>query len=169
MQSKADGKKEVAEWVRINFDWSTTILDVGAGFYGTYRRLLKEYPNMDAVEVFAPSAEKINDMYNTVYVEDIKDFNWDGKDYDLIIFGDVIEHLSIEDAQRVLELAKEHCKDLIVAVPFMYPQEAVNGNKYEEHLQGDLTLENMKERYPMLEVLVHPVSDYCYYHLNPEY
>lgn len=46
------GKDEVRQWVRNNFPSSAQVLDVGA-CDGKWRRLLPEYPNMDAVEVFA--------------------------------------------------------------------------------------------------------------------
>ena len=165
MQSKVDGKKEVIEWINNNFDKSCSILDVGAGYEGTYRKLLPEYNNISAVEIYKPSAEKIKNLYETVYNIDIKDFDWTDKFYDLIIFGDIIEHLSVDDAKEVLEEAAKHCKDMIVAVPFEYRQGPIDGNEAERHIQDDLTHELMIERYGnILKVLVDPGNKYCYYH-----
>ena len=42
------------------------------------------------------------------------------------------------------------------------PQDAVEDNIYEIHKQDDLTIKNMKERYPSLKLLIHN-SDYGYY------
>ena len=165
MQSKADGKKEVIAWIRENFSPDSSILDVGAGYEATYRKLLPEYSNIEAVEIFLPSAEKILDKYKKVYVQDFKDFKWNKK-YDLIIFGDIIEHLTPQDANNVLKIASKYCKDLIVAVPFLYRQGPCYGNEAERHLQDDLTNEIMLSRYPMLKVLVDPGNNYCYYHLK---
>lgn len=164
MQSKAEGKKEVVEWIHNNFDTNCTILDVGTGYEGTYAKLLSDYKNIEGVEIFQPNAEKVLDLYKKVYVQDIRDFDWSNKNYDLIIFGDVIEHLSVEDAQRVLKEASKHCKDMIVAVPFQYRQGECYGNKAEIHIQDDLTHQLMIDRYgDILKVLVDPGANYCYY------
>ena len=145
-------KADVREWICKNFKRDASILDVGAGS-GTYYNLLHdEYKNIDAVEVYAPNIEnyKLRDKYENVYNDNIVGFEYNF--YDLIIFGDIIEHLSIEDAQNVLKYAYDRCNNLIVAVPYTFVQEA-NENEYEEHIQDDLTPEIMEERYPGLKPL----------------
>ena len=145
-------KDEIKEWIFENFDINSTILDVGAGS-GTYYNLLhNNFKNIDCVEVYEPNIEynDLNNKYRNVYNINILDFKYDW--YDLIIFGDILEHLTIEDAQKVLKFALERCKNVIVAVPYMYVQNA-NENKYEEHLQPDLTKENVLIRYPELKLL----------------
>lgn len=159
MASLDTGKAEVVAWIRENFSPSATILDVGA-CDGKWRDYLPEY-TMDAVEVWTPSAEAIKDKYRTVINENIVGLKY--KKYDLIIFGDIIEHLSVEDAQSVLKYAKGKCKDLIVAVPFLYPQGELYGNPYERHIQDDLTDEIFNERYKGLTPIWSDKS-YCYYH-----
>lgn len=154
------GKQEVREWVQKHFPTESTILDVGAQ-EGTWRRLLPEYPNMDAVEAFTPNAEKLTG-YRNVFNEDIRDMEYGG--YDLIIFGDVIEHMSVIEAVIVLEYAKPRCRDMIIAVPFLYPQGEVYGNPYEVHVQDDLTHDLFMERYDGFEILVNPGNEYMYYH-----
>lgn len=160
MASYDYGKAEVCAWVRKEFRRDAMILDVGAGD-GKWRRLLPEYRFMDAVEAFVPNADKLTG-YSVVYTKDIRGLNylW----YDLIIFGDVIEHLSKIDAQCVLDYAWPRCRDMIVAVPFRLAQGAIYGNPYERHIQDDLTPEIFRERYPRLEVLHDPGHGYCYYH-----
>ena len=83
--------------------------------------------------------------------------------YDLIIFGDVIEHMPIETAQNVLEYAFNRCKNMIIAVPFRYKQDAVRGNEWERHIQDDLTPELFDERYPGFRILCRPSENYAYY------
>lgn len=161
MSSYDIGKNVVCDWVRDNFPKDSKILDVGA-CNGLWKRLLREY-TMDAVEIFPPNVVWLGD-YRDIYNMDIYDFTYDW--YDLIIFGDVIEHMSVERAQKVLEYAKKRCKDLIVAVPFLYKQGAIYGNPWEVHVQDDLTAELVAERYPMLEVLHDTQTSYCYYHLR---
>lgn len=154
------GKSEVCEWVRNHFSADAEVLDVGAGC-GTWLRLLPEFQRMDAVEIFPPNYRQLIG-YRQKFLADIREFEYEH--YDLIIFGDVIEHLSVEDAQRVLAYARPRCTDMIVAVPFLYPQEAVGGNEAERHIQDDLTAELFAERYPGFNVLFDTGENYCYYH-----
>ncbi len=146
-------KEEVKEYLKSKFNEDAKILDVGPG-RGTYYDLLYDsFKNIDAVEVFKPNIERfdLEEKYNKVYNSDIKDFKYDY--YDVIIFGDVIEHLEIEEAQRVLEYAYNRCKEMIVAVPYCYPQGIQEDNIFEIHKQPDLTPENVLERYPMIKLL----------------
>ena len=160
MGSYDNGKPEVVAWVREHFPAGSTVLDVGA-CDGLWRRLLPEYA-MDAVEVWGPNWERLTG-YRDAYNLDIQSFRYDW--YDLIIFGDVIEHLSVPDAQAVLEYARPRCRDMIVAVPWKYKQGECYGNPFERHIQDDLTAALFAERYPGFAVLVDPgLPDYMYYH-----
>lgn len=160
MSSYAYGKDEVCAWIRENFPPDATVLDVGA-CDGLWRRLLPEY-TMDAVEAYAPNMERLTG-YRAAIHADIRFFRFDW--YDLIIFGDVIEHLTVEDAKALFEYTIPRCRDMIVAVPFLYPQGAIYGNPYEVHQQPDLTPEIFNERYPGFEPVV-LFDNYCYYHLE---
>ena len=160
MSSYEYGKIEICNWIRKNFPKDSTILDVGA-CDGKWHRKLPEYKNMDAVEAYGLNLVHLSG-YRKAYHADIRDFEYDH--YDLIIFGDIIEHLTVEQAQKVLEYAKPRCKDMVIAVPFLYWQGALGGNPYEVHIQDDLTAENFAERYPGYEVLHDPGHGYCYYH-----
>lgn len=155
--SYIDGKEEVCSWIREHYP-DAVILDVGPGS-GTWRDLLPEY-KMDAVEIYAPTAEEIRHKYDAVICADIADVSYD---YDLVIFGDVIEHMTVEKAQKVLAYARKHSKDFIVAVPWKYKQGICYGNQWEIHIQDDLTPEIFAERYPGLEQLW-ANERYAYYH-----
>ena len=155
-------KNIIKDYLIKQFDKDATILDVGPGC-GTYYDLLNDYfTTFDGDEAFAPNIDRydLKNKYRNVYNKDIKDFEFDY--YDIIIIGDVLEHLSIEDAQKVIKYCENRCKQLIVAVPYTMPQDAIEDNIYEIHKQDDLTIENMKERYPSLKLLIHN-SDYGYY------
>ena len=160
MSSYSYGKAEVRRWVLDNFPAEAEILDVGA-CDGIWRFLLPRYENMDAVEIFGPSAERLIG-YRRVFHTDIAEFPylW----YDLIIFGDVIEHMTVARAKAVLDYASTRCRDMIVAVPYLYEQDEIYGNPWEKHLQPDLTPEIFAQRYPQLTVLHDTGMDYCYYH-----
>lgn len=160
MSSYTYGKEEVCAWIRENFTPDATVLDVGA-CDGLWRRLLPEY-TMDAVEAYAPNMARLTG-YRAAIHADIRFFRFDW--YDLIIYGDVIEHLTVEDAKALLEYTIPRCRDMIVAVPFLYPQGAIYGNPYEVHQQPDLTPVIFNERYPGFEPVVR-FDNYCYYHLE---
>ena len=164
MSSYDYGKPEVCAWIRRHFPPDAAILDVGA-CDGKWRRLLPEYPNMDAVEAFEPNLARLQG-YRSVFHSDICDFSYDW--YDVIIFGDIVEHLSVDAAKSELEYARDRCRDMIVAVPFRYEQGALYGNPYEVHVQDDLTPEIFAERYPGFEVLLRARDNYCYYHKGAE-
>lgn len=157
------GKTEIVEWVKVNFPKGATCLDVGA-CDGKWAKLLGDWLVMDAVEVFQENIayHRLYEKYRKVYWADIANFEYDY--YDLIIFGDVIEHLTVGKAQRSLDYAKPRCKDLIIGVPWLYSQCAIYGNPYEVHIQNDLTPQIFKERYGEWAELIPPLNDYAYFH-----
>jgi len=151
------GKPEAIDFILKNTTTESKILDVGAGI-GTYSILLNPHGySMDCLEIYKGYVEAYNlkEKYKNVYIGNVVDF--DLSDYDFVIIGDVLEHLSIEDANIVLK----KCKNVIVAVPYMLAQDGVdfveNGfhlvNEYERHLQEDLNPSIMESRYPMLELV----------------
>lgn len=162
MASTDYGKIEIVNYIWQNFAPGSTCLDVGA-CDGKWHGLLGHYLTMDAVEIFEPNitVHELKSKYRNVYNADIAtlEYGW----YDLIIFGDVIEHMEIGTAQEVLKTAESRCRDMIVGVPYLYPQDAIYGNPYEEHLQPDLTPGIFAERYPNLE-LIYGDRHYGYYH-----
>ena len=161
MSSYIYGKAEVCAWVREHFPPpDSTILDVGA-CDGNWLHRLPEYAKIDAVEAYRPNLRNLTG-YRNVFHADIREFEYDR--YDLIIFGDVIEHLTVAQAQTVLEYARPRCRDMIVAVPFLFEQGAKDGNPYEIHIQDDLTPDLFSSRYPGFEVLCNPGHMYMYYH-----
>lgn len=165
--------EDVKNYLTKNFNPDSTILDIGCG-HGFYFKLLNHhFKKFDAVEIWEPYIEeyKLNDLYDNVFNVNILDFEFDY--YDIIIMGDILEHLSREDASNLLNKIKDKCKELIVVVPYYLPQDEVFGNKYEIHLQPDLDDEIMLKYYPMLELikldgkvlkLKIDVGDTCYYY-----
>ena len=146
-------KKEIRGWICSNFNKNAKILDVGAGCGTYYNLLCDKFENIDCVEVFKPYIDKfgLSGKYKNVFNCNIFGFEYDF--YNLIIFGDVIEHLTVDDAKKVLEYARKRCDNMIVAVPYMYEQGVCEDNVYEIHKQPDLTKKNVVERYPFLSIL----------------
>jgi len=163
MSSWAKGKDEACAWVLDNFKHNDTCLDVGA-CDGTWAFFLGAYLNMDGIEAHFPYIARyaLKAKYRDLYYGDIRNFKYGYGDYELIIFGDIIEHLPVEDAQKVLDYAYPRCRDMLIAVPFLYEQGPINDNPFEEHLQPDLTHEVFMERFKGFKPLI-LFNDYGYY------
>lgn len=150
------GKTEIINRICNEFpEKNIRILDVGPG-RGIYNQLLKSkgYTHIDAVEVYKPYIDKfnLNKIYNNVFNEDIVKFRYDY--YDLIIFGDVLEHLKVADAKRVLKYARERSKLIAVAVPYNNYQIGQQLDGSGDHRQFDLTREVFMERFEGFKLLL---------------
>ena len=131
------------------------ILDAGAG-EGKFHDLLasKGYV-LDGLEIHAPYVERFGlaEKYRELFVCDLGGFDFAAHRYDLVILGDVLEHLTIMNAHFVLQGIQDFGAAAFVSVPFLAPQGRCRGNPHEAHQQNDLTPEVMAERYPTLSVL----------------
>lgn len=155
-------KKEVHQSIVDNISPLCHVLDVGAGS-GCYGEMLfGHFKKMDALEIFPNYVEmfQLKTKYNEVIIGDIT--NFDFSLYDLIIMGDVLEHLSAEDAQNIIFQIQKNKQAVLVAVPYLYEQGAEFGNQHETHLQPDLTPAVMAKRYPELKLL-YGDENYGYY------
>ena len=129
------------------------ILDIGAGT-GTYSKLLRGMGyKMDGMEVWLPYVIefKLNELYDNVILGNV--MNYDIRNYDVIIMGDILEHLSISESIEMMEKIEGNGQMCIVAVPYKSEQGVCHGNVYEVHKQSDLTNEVMLSRYKNLNLL----------------
>lgn len=136
--------------IKDNFDYDATILDVGAG-WGKFATLLNGY-TVDANEIWPNYYDVLRRSHRNVFIGDICDFEFEY--YDVIILGDILEHIEIERATKLITNLYSKCKQIYICVPYEYPQGEHEGNPYEEHLQDDLTPAIMRERYPKLKPLL---------------
>jgi len=130
--SSSQGKALFKEWL-IDFmvvGNINTILDVGPGC-GTYGKLVIEALNevrkykedktllLDAVEIFYQYIVEfgLEKTYNRVFLGDIRDFVFTMPDYDLVILGDVLEHLEVDEAKTVFLELKKKTKFIWVSIP----------------------------------------------------
>jgi hypothetical protein len=135
--SSVEGKGFVRDF--FTGKWLDHIVDIGPGA-GTYRDLLQETDAWwTAVEIWAPYVTQfgLKDKYNEVVIADVAWLDWDLLGHpDLVIFGDVLEHMTYETASRVLARAVASATWVIVALPIIhYPQGTEMGNPFEAHLQ----------------------------------
>lgn len=118
------------------------ILDVGAGD-GRWGKLLRknkpEYvmiERLDAIEIWQPYIDRyrLEDLYDKVVCVDAVEFQgWD--EYNVIILGDVLEHLHRADALKLIEMLKEKKVKIFLTVPITpcVQDGRVYGNPYETH------------------------------------
>jgi hypothetical protein len=153
-------KQEVFQHIRNTINPTDKILDVGPGA-GKYGKSLNDY-YIDAVEIYDPyiAAYNLKQIYKNVYCDNILNFDWSF--YDYIILGDVLEHINLEEAKKLISDITNNYVKCLVAVPYMFEQGEWYGNIHETHLQPDLTPDNMLLRYPELKLLIGD-SGYGYY------
>lgn len=145
-------KEEVCRHITAIVESDAKLLDVGPGV-GRYGTELKHL-YVDAVEIYEPYIERfgLRQIYKNIHCNDILSFDWNS--YDYIILGDVLEHIELTKAQKLISDITQSSKKCLVAVPYMFEQGEWDGNIYETHLQPDLTPENMLTRYPELKFLI---------------
>ena len=136
-----------------NYPENYTVLDIGPYDGRWWNSLHNHFKHIDAVEAFEPYIEhfKLNEKYDSVFVSDIREFEFEY--YDIIILGDVLEHMPIDDAQKLLEKLSPKCKQLLVIIPYEYPQDEYDNNKFQIHYQEDLTDEIFMDRYKGFSLL----------------
>jgi mannosyltransferase OCH1-like enzyme len=132
------------EIIKIN---PKTVLDVGAG-QGVYldliRAVLPEDVFVHAVEVWDPYIKQFNLVarYDKLFQMDVREM--ETFDYDLVILGDVLEHMPEKDAVELWDRISKNAKYAIISIPIIhYHQDAINGNPYEVHVEEDWNTERV--------------------------
>ena len=150
------GKTIFLDWVLNNVDRNEKILDVGFGG-GVYGKILKAfyYEHIDGVDVWPENINEmgLNFIYDNNFIENVLDFQFER--YDLIIMGDVLEHMSLEDSKNLLnKFTNGKAAKLFIQVPYMYENHHEwQGNPYEVHIQDEINEEYMEREFPFLELL----------------
>jgi SAM-dependent methyltransferase len=147
--SAEEGKGFFKDWL-IHFaqpEGYSTFLDVGCGA-GAYGKLIREVfgkeVGVDAVEIFPAYINRhgLNSIYNRIITADIMQCWPMLYPYDLIICGDVLEHLCKEDAIKLIDCLRPKCRFIWCALPMKvegrswslgYPQ---GPEDYEENPHG---------------------------------
>lgn len=150
--SDPDNKALVSEWLQELRP--KTILDIGpgAGVYGTLSRHIDSVERVDCVEVWEPYVSEfgLSGIYDQVWIRDAR--NHELFDYDVVIFGDVLEHMSREDAVELYERALKSAKAVIFSIPIIHlPQGAYAGNPYETHVEDDWKHEEILEAFASIK------------------
>lgn len=153
--SAVAGKKQIRQWAetkKIN-----RVLDIGCGM-GTYATLLKiERQVLNDAEWWGVEAWKqyitqfnLESLYDTVINEDARKLNWNSfPNFDLVIFGDVLEHMTKEESKELVIQALSKSKYVVISIPIVYsPQDEHEGNPFEVHVKPDWSHTEVLETFP---------------------
>ncbi len=127
-----------------------TAIDFGAG-EGIYGQILRKYSPETykvAVEIWAPYVTefKLDKVYDEVWICDARIYPH--FKYDLVIFGDILEHMSKEDALALWDRVSKEAKYAIISMPIVhFPQGHIHGNPYEEHVKDDWSHEEIVDSF----------------------
>lgn len=155
-RSSKNGKVWTKEKVTQLITSPSNILDIGCG-QGTYKNLFLDNEiissaNWVAVEVWEPYIHKysLTEKYNKVINKDARTLQWsDIGTWDIIFMGDVLEHMTKEESQELVNTALNHTKWILISIPIVYlPQGADHGNQYEIHVKPDWSDKEVLESFP---------------------
>lgn len=146
-----------SNWQNISYDIEIirlinpqNILDAGMGF-GRWGILSREFlevwdddnihgkwkRTIDAIEIYKPYIKDYHRyFYSNIYNEDMLNFFYSNtKKYDLIIFGDVIEHLEKNEAINIIRKALLMSDYIIINIPIgkFWEQDALDDNINQAH------------------------------------
>ena len=179
--SKKAGKANIVEWVEQlkteNKIVHNSALDIGVG-EGAYLNWLKHkrLPGGDkfqtleqnweldagplagskwtGVEVWEPYIKEfdLESRYDKIINQDVRKIDYDSiGPFDVAIAGDVLEHMTKEDAMQVVNNVLDVSTYLFISIPIIhYPQEEAHGNPYEAHVKDDWSHGEMMSTFPQI-------------------
>lgn len=152
--SSGIGKEETLRWVKEKASTINKVLDIGAGS-GTYAKMLKRNHKVCnsafwiGVEAWEPYIEKfdLRSLYDILINQDARKLDWtEIGNVDITFAGDVLEHMTKEEAVDLVEKILDHSRYLVISIPTMvYHQGEAYGNPYEVHVKPDWSHKEVKE------------------------
>ena len=118
------------------------VLDVGAGG-GTYVKLLAPFApgvHWTAVEVWTPYIAEyaLDKQYHEVINRDVREMEFVPLAPDLVLFGDILEHMTQEAALAAVGKALKAAPYVMISIPIIdYPQHELEGNPFQRHVKED--------------------------------
>lgn len=158
--SSKEGKAAIYEWLTEIGPAVKTVLDLGVG-EGTYHRLFSRksavlrHATWVGIEAWEPYIQKYEliDRYDVIVNKDIRevDFSTLGP-IDLVFAGDVLEHISKDDAITVISNLLKIAKHIVISIPIVhYPQGEEDGNPFEVHVKDDWSHDEILETFPSVK------------------
>ena len=139
--SSPEGKSWIHDRVvALAVDGPLEVVDVGPGV-GTYAKLLRgpAVSRIVGIEVYEPYVQtyRLREYYDDVVVGDVREVPIPA--CDVVVLGDVVEHMSEDDALAVWEAAAVAARRAVyLSIPIVhYPQGEIEGNAHEVHVVDD--------------------------------
>jgi hypothetical protein len=133
------------------------VLDVGPGM-GTYAGFRSDGQYWICMEAWEPYVAKYHlaSIYDRVVVGDIRQADWAALGpLDLVICGDVLEHMSKDEALSVLHKALDHAAVVLVSIPIVHaPQGEAHGNPFERHVKDDWSHAECLSSFPDVSIFL---------------
>lgn len=124
-----------------------TVLDIGVG-YGKWGFLIREaldwmpgrhdpaewQTRITGLEAFEGYTSPLYDwVYDEVIYGDAHEFARTCDGYDLVMMGDVIEHMTKDEGLELLDVLLAKCRNVVIATPVDFFTQEVLENPWEEH------------------------------------
>lgn len=166
--SSKEGKQEIVEWCR-NLKNINLILDIGAG-KGTYINLLKKRKlfreaHWTGIEAWAPYVTQynLNEVYDTLINNDVRKVDFNNLHFDLIFMGDVLEHMTKDEAILLVNVLSKISKYCIISIPIVhYPQDEIFNNPFEKHIKDDWSHTEVIDSFPNIVKTFQGAEIGCY-------
>lgn len=131
--------KSIAEIIRLLKPESFLDLGAGAGKYGELAKRINSSIKLTAVEIEKDYITnfKLSSIYNEVWnisAIDLINPKYYDSTFDVIMIGDIIEHLKKSDGIDLLNFLIYRCRWIILEFPYRYLQNSVNGYHSEAHI-----------------------------------
>ena len=135
-QQPEDGIQLILDKILENPD--VDVLDIGAG-EGKWGKFLRgKVKSIDGAEIWKPYIDKFKlvEYYDNIINVNMMDFDYSKKKYDVMILGDVLEHLLYDDAVKFMAEAQKHIDTIYLSIPISLciQSGSSTGNPYERHL-----------------------------------
>jgi hypothetical protein len=137
--------KEGKDWIRDRVGELATrqpvsVLDIGPGV-GTYAKLLSGVATsrISGIEIYEPYVHtyRLHEYYDEIIIGDARSVPF--PDVDVVILGDVAEHMSEDEATQLWAKASAAASRAVyLSIPVVhYPQGEIEGNHHEVHVVDD--------------------------------
>ena len=140
--SDTRGKAQILDFVR-NLKHER-MLDIGCG-EGTYAKLFPE-ARWTGVEVWQPYVDQydLHSLYNDLRIMDARDWTSSDERWDIAVAGDVLEHMTVDEAKSLFDKLRACANWVVVSIPFDMPQGEWGGNPHERHVKDDWSHDEVK-------------------------
>lgn len=158
-RSSPQGKKEIGQWLAAAEFQHKKILDIGVG-QGTYHNQYARRSKLKGcawygVEVWAPYIDKfsLKSKYSPLINEDARTIDYEALGlFDVAFCGDVLEHMTKEDAISLVAKLEKVATNIIISIPIIYmPQGGKHNNPFETHVKPDWTNEEVLNTFPSIK------------------